>query len=181
MALRTNHYDMAFEQLLRRCRIPYVSVDESKRALLNDASLKSMDFIVYSKSTPNLLVDVKGRRFPSGNGGHKWENWATQDDIDCLLQWQRVFGADFRALLVFAYHVVQPEGEEGLQPCHVIRNRMYSFYGVWVDQYGEAMRQRSPRWDTVWLPAAQFQQLRFPISDFLEPLKPPHADATAAP
>ena len=74
--------------------------DESAaRSLLQEASLKSMDFIVYSSQAQNLLVDVKGRRFPSGAGSnrHEWENWATRDDIHSLLRWQSVFGAGFRA------------------------------------------------------------------------------------
>ncbi|MBX3439317.1 MAG: HYExAFE family protein [Planctomycetaceae bacterium] len=167
MAKRSNHYDVAFEQFLRLLRRPYVSVNETRRALCRDDSLKSMDFIVYSGRTQNLLVDVKGRRFPSGNGSHRWENWATQDDIDCLLKWQEVFGSGFRALLVFAYHVVATDHDAGLEPCHTIRDRTYAFFGVWADQYGDAMRQRSPRWDTVWLPAQPFARLRAPISEFL--------------
>jgi hypothetical protein len=167
MALRSNHYDVAFEDLLRRRRIPYVCVDESKRALLQDVSLKSMDFIVYSDKSCKLLVDVKGRRYPSGSGGHRWENWATQDDIDCLLAWERVFGAEFRGLLVFAYHVVEPRRQHELEQCRQFRDRTYAFYGVWADEYGAAMRRRSPRWDTVWLPADEFRQLRFPISSCL--------------
>ena len=77
MALRGNHYDAAFEAFLRTKRTPYVAVDEQRRALLESQSLKSMDFIVYSPRQANLLVDVKGRRFPSGDpeSGHRWENW----------------------------------------------------------------------------------------------------------
>ena len=41
--------------------MPYVAVDEAKRALFSTAKLKSFDFVVYSKTGPNLLVDVKGR------------------------------------------------------------------------------------------------------------------------
>ena len=167
MALRWNHYDRAFEEYLRQQRVPYVSVDESRRVLMQEASLKSMDFIVSSGKTGNLLVDVKGRKFPSGNGRHRWENWATRDDIDCLLKWQHVFGVGFRSLLVFAYHVLDPDRDGGREACHTIRDRTYAFYGVWVDQYGDAMQGRSSRWKTVWLPAAQFQRLRPPLSDFL--------------
>ena len=110
MAKRSNHYDVAFEEYLRERRSPYVAVDEQRRSLRCDVSLKSMDFIVYSDTDHNLLVDVKGRRFPSGGAGqyHKWENWATEDDLVSLLKWEQVFGGDFRALLVFAYHVVSP-------------------------------------------------------------------------
>src|SRR5579872_4744451 len=108
MAQRGNHYDAAFEAFLRTRRTPYVAVDEQRRALLEQQSLKSMDFIVYSPRAANLLVDVKGRRFPSGDpeSGHRWETWATAEDLPALLKWQEVFGKDFRALLVFAYHIV---------------------------------------------------------------------------
>ena len=99
MALRWNHYDVAFEAFLRERRNPYVSVDERRRALSEDATLKSLDFIVYSAAGRNLLVDVKGRRFPSGRGsrGQYWENWVTEEDLDSMLRWERVFGDGFRA------------------------------------------------------------------------------------
>jgi len=34
MAKRSNHYEAAFEEYLRQRQIPYVAVDEKKRALL---------------------------------------------------------------------------------------------------------------------------------------------------
>ncbi len=169
MALRSNHYDAAFEAYLREARTPYIAVDENRRALLQDASLKSMDFIVYSNQPHNLLVEVKGRKFPSGDvqAGHLWENWATTDDLTGLQTWQRVFGAPFRALLVFAYHVVEERWLAHHRAWVEFRDRHYAFYGVWADQYQAAMRSRSSKWETVWLPAADFQALRAPIRDFL--------------
>ena len=59
---RTVHYEAAFEAFLRGKGIPYVAVDEAKKALFADAKLKSFDFVVYSKTGPNLLIDVKGRQ-----------------------------------------------------------------------------------------------------------------------
>src|SRR5260370_39650964 len=87
VALRGNHYDAAFEAFLRTRRTPYVAVDEQRRALLERQSLKSMHFIVYSKKAANLLADVKGRRFPSGDAasGHRWENLPTAADLPALL------------------------------------------------------------------------------------------------
>ena len=68
MANRDNHYEAAFEEFLRRRCVPYVAVDEAKRSLLSDgASIKSLDFIVSSPGPTTRLVDVKGRRFPSGD------------------------------------------------------------------------------------------------------------------
>jgi hypothetical protein len=67
MANRDNHYEAAFEEYLRYRCVPYVAVDEAKRSLLaNGESIKSLDFIVSSPGEITWLVDVKGRRFPSG-------------------------------------------------------------------------------------------------------------------
>ena len=169
MALRGNHYDAAFEEFLRHRRTPYIAVDEQRRALLEHSSLKSMDFIVYSRQQLNLLVDVKGRRFPSGDAewGHRWENWATGEDLPALLQWQSVFGQDFRALLVFAYHVVSETARGEFEDLFDYRQRTYAFYGVWADEYREAMRTRSASWQTVSVPGRAFRELKSPIDSFL--------------
>ena len=46
LANRDNHYEAAFEAFLRARRLPYVAVDEARRSLVADGSLKSLDFIV---------------------------------------------------------------------------------------------------------------------------------------
>ena len=168
--MHDNHYDHAFEEFLREIRIPYVAVDEQRRALLQEASLKSMDFIVYSRTGANLLVDVKGRRFPSGGSegsGHRWENWDTAEDLQCLQQWQEVFGTGFRALLVFAYDIVEPRELAAFERVFVFRQRHYAFFGVWADEYALRMRERSRSWQTVSLPSRDFHELRSPIESFL--------------
>ena len=68
MADRNVHYEAAFEAFLRDKGIPYVAVDEAKKALFANAKLKSFDFVVYSKNGPNLLVDVKGRQLRDRTG-----------------------------------------------------------------------------------------------------------------
>lgn len=172
MAIRGNHYDAAFEAFLRDRRTPYVAVDEQRRALIEHSSLKSMDFIVYSQRTPNLLVDVKGRRFPSGGdgagqSGHRWENWATAEDLPALLRWQAVFGKDFRAVLVFAYDVIGERARGEFESLFEFRDRAYAFFGVWADEYRSAMQTRSASWQTVSVPSRAFRELRSPIGEFL--------------
>ncbi len=169
MALRSNHYDAAFEAYLRQERRPYVAVDEARRALAAESSLKSLDFIVYSVQGRNLLVDVKGRRFPSGasSGGNRWESWATAEDVDSLLAWERLFGRDFRSLLVFAYDLEEGESPGSHRRVWSFRRRAYAFYGVWVDDYAGVMRSRSPSWETVSLPLREFARLRRPIDELL--------------
>ena len=171
MALRHNHYDAAFEEYLRAARIPYVAVDEKRRSLLNDGSLKSMDFIVYSPAGSNLLVDVKGRKFPSGGaeGTHRWENWATADDLRSLVEWEQVFGGGFRAMLVFAYDVWDSRWADELEDPFLFRGRTYAFYGVWVEEYRREMRTRSRSWETVSLGNRTFRQLSMPVARILKP------------
>lgn len=165
MARRSNHYDAAFERLLRLIRRPYVAVDETRRALVREASLKSMDFIVYSPGQTNLLIDVKGRRFLHGK--RVWDNWTMQEDISSLMHWQEVFGNGFRSLLVFAYHLASGEDRGAHPVTWELRGRWYAFYGVWVEEYAEAMTTRSPSWETVCLPAIQFHRLRQPLLNLL--------------
>ncbi len=44
---RSNHYEVAFESYLQHHRLCYVAVDETRRALLGDTLVKSLDFIVF--------------------------------------------------------------------------------------------------------------------------------------
>lgn len=165
MAKHCNHYDMAFERLLRLIRRPYVSVNETRRALFQDTSLKSMDFVVYSQQTANLLIDVKGRK--SKAGGSCWESWTTEEDITSLMQWERVFGAGFKGLLVFAYDLSEPEDRKQHALIWDLRGRHYAFYGVWAEDYARVMRPRSSSWQTVSLRARDFKQIRQPLLDLL--------------
>ncbi len=187
MAKRYNHYDAAFEAYLRRAGVPFVVVDEARRARLNQVSLKSMDFIVTAPGNRNLLVDVKGRRFPSGCGperaraGHKWENWATKDDLDSLCRWQEVFGDGFRSMLVFAYDLLDAQAADDLAADVGIgsgaegagagaffhRGRVYAFFGVWADEYQTAMHARSQSWETVSVPSREYRDLRIPVAELL--------------
>ena len=63
---RSNHYEIAFESYLQRHGLCYVAVDETRRAMLGDSPVKSLDFIVFGREGSRLVVDVKGRRFPGG-------------------------------------------------------------------------------------------------------------------
>jgi len=165
MAKQCNHYDMAFERLLRLIRRPYVSVNETRRALFQETSLKSMDFVVYSQQTTNLLIDVKGRRSQAGR--HRWESWTTEEDIASLMQWEQVFGNGFKGLLVFAYELTQAAECRQHSLVWDLRGRRYAFYGVWAQDYAQVMQPRSLSWQTVFLPARDFRRLRQPLLDLL--------------
>src|SRR5262249_42186904 len=105
---RSNHYEAAFEAYLQWHRLCYVAVDETRRAVLGESRVKSLDFIVYGHGGARLLVDVKGRRYPGGRDDRPrrvWECWSTLEDIDGLMRWAELFGPAYQGLLVFAYQL----------------------------------------------------------------------------
>lgn len=173
VAHRNVHYEAAFEDYLRAKGLPYVAVDEARKAIFAGASLKSFDFLVYSSSGPNLLVDVKGRKFPDGSPGRArsasraWENWVTTDDVDGLREWEKVFGTDFRAVLVFAYWLQGPPQRAPFEDVHLFRQRHYAFMAVPLADYTAAARSRSARWRTICVPSAEFARRAGDIASFL--------------
>ncbi len=165
MADRMVHYEAAFEAYLREHAIPYVAVDEAKKALFCNARLKSFDFVVYNREGPNLLVDVKGRQAKGKVKTSSLQNWTTEQDVSDLLQWQQVFGNGFTAVFIFVYWIDPP-----LTPgpgMFVYRDRWYLVLGVNLAEYQEHMRRRSVKWKTVALPQAHFKSLARPIEDWL--------------
>lgn len=181
MAQRRFHYDQAFESYLRREEVPYIAVDEAKRALQGAAagvpggggvgvrgasSLKSFDFVVYSGSGPNLLVDVKGRKH-TGRSSRSLDNWVTRADVDSMTRWERLFGHDFEAVFAFLYWCQEPPPDALFQDVFEVGGRWYAALVITMAAYRIHARQRSPRWDTVSMPAAQFSRRSVPLRRLL--------------
>jgi hypothetical protein len=173
---RSNHYEAALEAYLQWHRLCYVAVDETRRSLVNETPVKSLDFIVYGCYGARLLVDVKGRRFPGGPPGQPrrvWECWSTVDDINGLVQWTTLCGPGYRGLLVFAYELSGDVTLAGdADDLWTWRGRRYLLRAIDVDDYRAHMRVRSPRWGTVFLPNAVFRRLAQPFHDFTHALGP---------
>src|SRR2546423_9990809 len=110
MADRNIHYEAAFEAFLRSRGIPYVAVDEAKKALFANAKLKSFDFVVYSPNGPNLLIDIKGRQHRTAGRSTRAgvEKWTTEQGRAGLTQWEQGFGEGFKALQGVGYWVDPP-------------------------------------------------------------------------
>jgi len=144
-------------------------VDEKKRSLIADGSLKSLDFIVSPPQGDRLLIDIKGRQFPGSERSTtaKWNNWTPAADLKQISCWESLFGENFRGLLVFAYETDQPARFPELAPFFCHKERYYAFYGVWLDDYRRRTRMRSHSWETVDLSAQDYRELRFRIEDIL--------------
>ena len=167
---RSNHYEAAFEAYLQWHKLCYVAVDETRRAMLGEVPVKSLDFIVHGENGAKLLIDVKGRRFPGGSEQKPrktWENWSTREDIEGLTCWTELFGPGYQAVLVFAYllaaNVALPEETDDLWTW---RGRRYLLRAVAAQEYRDAMRVRSPKWGTVHLPRAVFSHMVRPLHYF---------------
>jgi hypothetical protein len=164
---RSNHYEAAFEAYLQQHRHCYVAVDETRRAMLGEERVKSLDFIVHGEEGARLLVDVKGRRFPGGPAERPrrvWECWSTREDISGLEEWTRLFGPGFQGVLVFVYHLLPTARvPDDVADLWTWRGRRYLLRAVLAEDYRQHMRVRSPKWETVALPGAVFRQLALPF------------------
>ncbi len=167
MAQRHIHYEAAFEDYVRSQGWPYIPVNEQRKAIFGGDRIKSFDFLVYRSDGPAWLVDVKGRKFPydGPSGKRYWENWVTREDLEDLTRWQGVFGDGFSTILVFAYWLCGLSDREPTSHVHVFRDRYYAFLWIPVAQYARYARQRSPSWDTVTMPTAQFRKIVRPIQE----------------
>jgi hypothetical protein len=169
MKTNAHHYEAAFESYLRGRGWPFVGVDESRRTVFADATLKSFDLLIYGDAGRHLIVDLKGRKFPAGRrGGRRWENWVTREDLRSLMAWERAFGAGFSAVLVFAYWLQGPPERSPFDDVHFHRGWFYAFTGIAVAAYADASRPRSGRWGTCSMPGADFAGTVRDVSAFLE-------------
>lgn len=181
MANRRFHYDRAFEHYLRANAIPYIAVDEAKRALsaagghqaAADAGagriaqkLKSFDFVVYSQRHRNLLIDVKGRKH-AGTTGKAFQNWVTRDDVACLERWAGIFGKDFDPAFAFLFWCDAQPPDALFHEVFAYGERWYAVLAVRLADYRQHMRDRSAKWDTVSIPARAFEQLSVPLKELL--------------
>lgn len=186
MAQRRHHYEHAFEAYLRARRIPYVAVDEARKALLPDShqlrlaapagggagirqALKSFDFVIYGQGS-NVLVEIKGRRVArragktGGAAVGRLETWVTQDDVESLQAWQQLFGPAFFAAFVFVYWCDEQPPDGLFQEIFEDRERWYAMRAVRLEEYLRAMRVRSPRWRTVHIPPDAFERISQPFA-----------------
>ena len=156
-------YERVFEDFLRTAGVPYVAVDEAKRALVGDIDIKSADFIVHAPTGDNLIVDVKGKHFPYEHEGRRtyWESWVHVEDLEGLAAWEALFGENFQALIVFVYwvkNIADPHVDGDLfSTLHRYRDRDYALMAIDCTAYCRRFRSRSRRWKAVDMARADFQ------------------------
>ena len=165
----SNQYERAFENWLIDNRIQYIVVDENKRAAFGRSNIKSFDFLLYPRNQQIVIAELKGRSF-KGTGFAKltgFECWVTADDVDGLARWQQVFGPDHAAAFVFAYRIENIDVDFDGRDIYDFAHDRYVFFAVKLDDYRRFMKRRSPKWQTVTLPADKFRQYAVQMQNLL--------------
>jgi hypothetical protein len=169
MVLRSNLYEAAFEAYLQRLRFPYLATDEARRAPDGAASLKSPDFVLQPRPGEFYVVDVKGRRFPSGKRRQQyWRNWTTREDVASLTRWEERFGDGASAWFVFAYRVLGERSPTAPEDLFAFRGELFGFVAIRLANYLAHARLLSPKWDTITMPTATFRRLAVPVRPWLD-------------
>jgi len=164
-----NHYERAFEIWLLDHRVKYVPIDDRKRCALGGSHLKNFDFLVYPANGDIIIAEVKGRRF-HGNSFTKLsglECWVTTEDVDGLAAWQKALGTGYKGVFIFAHRSDKVDVDFDGRDVFDFDNCRYLFFAVGIDDYIRYMKQRSPKWRTVTLPAAEFRRCAAPIAELL--------------
>jgi len=164
-----NQYERAFESWLTDNRIRYVAVDENKRAAFGRSHIKSFDYLLYPLNQQIIIAELKGRSFKGTSFAKlaSFECWVTADDVDGLTSWQEAFGADHTAVFVFAYKIENIDVDFDGRDVYDFAGDRYVFFAVGLDDYRRFMKRRSPKWETVTLPADKFRQCAVQMQNLL--------------
>ena len=163
-----NHYERAFENWLIDHRIEYIAEYQHERATIGEDEIKRFDFLLYPHRRP-IIVEVKGRTFKGTSLAKMagFECWVTAEDVDGLVKWQHVLGPDCRALFVFSYKMENVDVDFNGRNVFDYDANTYLFFCVTLEDYRKFMKRRSPKWQTVTLPADKFRQCAVQLCEFL--------------
>ena len=166
---RINHYEKAFGNWLIDNRVQYIAVDEKKRSAFGRSNLKSFDYILYPPNQPIIMAEVKGRKF-KGTSFAKltgFDCWVTIDDVAGLVKWERVFGSGHSAAFVFAFKIENIDVDFDGRAVYCLGSDRYIFICVKLADYKKHMRIRSPKWQTVTLPAEDFRRCAMQMQEIV--------------
>ncbi len=137
----------------RRRLTPVTSHDAEPAAGEDDGAALTADAEGVSEN-PGWSLHRRGRL----------ESWVTQDDVDSLREWMRLFGPGYEAAFVFVYWCDEQPPDGLFQEVFDFQGRWYALRAIALADYLGAMKTRSARWKTVDLPGAEFERLSQPFA-----------------
>ncbi len=87
--------------------------------------------------------------------------------MDGLVKWQQVFGTRHQAVFIFVYKIENIDVDFDGRDVFDFETDRYIFFTIELNDYRSFMKRRSPKWQTVTLPADKFRQCAVQISQFL--------------
>ena len=170
---QANLYEQAFACYLTENKLPFVWIDQSKRPEFRSGPVKNFDFLVNPESDGPILIELKGRTFKGTSlaGLKGFDGWATFEDVQSLSHWRQLFRKDTpaaTAFFVFAFRFANIDIETDGWGAYDYSSERFLFLAIPLDKYAEAMKIRSPKWQTVTLPAEDFRQSVMPIEEILK-------------
>jgi len=165
----SNYYELAFSNWLIDNRVQHIKVDEQKRAAFGQSKIKSFDFLLYPRNRQTIIAEVKGRKFKGVTLARLtgFECWVTIDDVTGLAKWQEVFGEGHTGVFVFVYRIEHIDVDFDGRDFYDFDSDRYIFFAVKLDDYRSFMTVRSPKWQTVTLPADKFRQCAVQMQQLL--------------
>ena len=160
-----NDYEKAFGNWLIENQVEFVSTADQHAPVFEQSSMKSFDFLLCPPSGKKIIAEVKGRRFKGAKleGLSHLECWVTTDDVDGLSLWQKTLGPEYDATFIFAYKVQNIDVDFDGREIFEFGDDHYFFFAVRLADYIRFMKQRSPKWKTVTLPAGKFRSCAKPV------------------
>jgi len=163
------HYESAFEDILRKCQIPYIAINENKRPIVKKEAIKNFDFIVYSKKG-KYLIDIKGKFFPyeySRGRPNYWENWITLDDIKGLKFWEKIFGREFRSFIIYPFLIRNKKDKGQFIFVYTFKNNSYGIVTISMKTYLKESKSRSKKWKAIYVSREKFSKLVTPLNKLI--------------
>jgi hypothetical protein len=170
---QTNLYEQAFQCFMTENKLPFIWIDQSKRPEFQDGPVKNFDFLLYPDSDSPILIELKGRTFKGTSlaGLKGLDGWATFEDVQSLTHWRDQFRKDTpaaQAFFVFAFRFNNIDVETDGWDVYDYFGQCFMFLAIPLDDYAKAMKVRSPKWQTVNLPAEDFRRDAIPIKAVLK-------------
>lgn len=169
MTTSVNKYEQVLQSWLCENHVKFVPVDQHQRGLLLRDRIKTFDFFLYPPDSQAVIAEVKGRLYKGTDLRHLTglECWVTMDDIRGMGQWQDALGDEVQAVFVFVYRFEKIDVETAGRGIYDFEGDRYMLLAVKLDDYRKFMTRRSPKWQTVTLPAAKFREVAIPLREFL--------------
>lgn len=169
-----SHYELMFENYLRKNNLLYIAINEAKRPLYKGERIKNFDFIVISKNGSIVLIDIKGKQFPytSKYGDNYWENWVRLDDGKYLRMWGGIFRKGTKAILVFPYLIKRKEDLNQFRDTFSFGRKQYGLVAIEIEKYLDNSKSRSKSgegtFNAISVSRSLFPSLVKPLSYYLK-------------